>query len=72
MSLNKLREIVKDREAWYAAVHGVTESDMTQQQNKNNKKNRVNNRRESVYLNECVYVSNRYKMLLGFSLSNCP
>ena len=23
VNLNKLREIVKDREAWYAAVHGV-------------------------------------------------
>ena len=26
MSLNKLREIVKDREAWHAVVHGVTKS----------------------------------------------
>ena len=26
MSLNKLREIVKDREAWLAAAHGVTKS----------------------------------------------
>ena len=26
MSLSKLREIVKDREAWLAAVHGITKS----------------------------------------------
>ena len=35
MNLSKIQEIMENRGAWHAAVHGVTESDMTEHPNYN-------------------------------------
>ena len=49
MSLSKLQKTVKNREAWRAAVHGVTESlDTTEQLNNNNL--------QIMFVNEIYYV----------------
>ena len=41
INLSKLWEIVKEREAWHAAVRGITQLNMTKQLNNNNKEGRV-------------------------------
>ena len=40
MNLGKLWEMVKDREAWHATVHGVAELDTARQLNNNNNNNK--------------------------------
>ena len=50
MNLSKLWEILKDREAWHAAVHGDAKLDMTEGLNNNNnilKEKRSGLRREN-------------------------
>ena len=50
MSLSKFREMVKDREAWRAAVHGVGLQKLDTTEQLNNNSNALNEDKDQIYM----------------------
>ena len=71
LNLSKFQELVKDRKAWHAAVHGVTESDITEGLNTKNSAAPRTTESLSRYM-KCVFHSVSYPQIItesGFCYS---